>query len=90
MLYESGCVGCHAESVHGRDKRAARDFEAVRAWVRRWSANIGLKWTDEEVNDVAVHLNAAYYGYRCPPAYCTATGGTIRGGARLALDGTSR
>lgn len=89
VLYETGCAGCHDVSVHGRAKREARDFEGVRGWVRRWSANLRLKWTDEEVDDVAVHLNATYYGFRCPPAYCTVTGGGGRG-ARLALDGMSR
>jgi mono/diheme cytochrome c family protein len=89
VLYETGCNGCHDVSVHGRRKREARDFEAVRVWVRRWSANLRLKWTEDEVNDVAVHLNTAYYGFRCPPAYCTVTGRAGRG-ARLALDGTAR
>lgn len=89
ILYEARCDGCHAESVHGRDKRVATDFEAVRGWVRRWSANLGLKWTDDEVGDVAAHLNARYYRFACPPADCKATGS--RGdGARFALDGRSR
>lgn len=90
VLYESSCSGCHAVSVHGREKRVARDFEEVRAWVIRWSANLRLKWTQEEVNDVAAHLNAAYYGFRCPPAHCTVTGERAREGARLAMDGLSR
>ena len=90
IIYEAKCGGCHAESVHGRDKRMAADFEGVRGWVRRWSANLGLKWTDDEVNDVAAHLNAAYYGFRCPPAYCTVTGDRARKGTRLALDGVPR
>jgi len=90
VLYESSCTGCHAVSVHGRETREARDFEAVRAWVARWSASLGLKWTGDEVNDVAAHLNAAYYGFRCPPAYCTVTGDRARKGTRLALDGVPR
>jgi mono/diheme cytochrome c family protein len=90
VLYESSCAGCHAASVHGREKREARDFEAVRAWVIRWSANLRLKWSEDEVTDVAAHLNAAYYGFRCPPAYCTVTGEGARKGARVAQDGVSR
>ena len=53
-LYESGCTGCHAESVHGRPKREAKDLASLRAWVRRWSANTGLNWTDDEVSGSAV------------------------------------
>lgn len=90
VLYETRCIGCHADSVHGREKRQARDFESVRAWVRRWGANLRLAWTDEDVNDVAVHLNATYYGFACPPAHCTVTGGLGHAGARLALDAPSR
>ncbi len=86
VLYEGECLSCHAESVHGRAKREAADFEAVRRWVRRWSANLGLKWTDEEVTDVAVHLNARYYRFACPPADCKSTGSRDDGGRRLALD----
>jgi mono/diheme cytochrome c family protein len=89
VLYEASCLGCHGDSVHGREKLAARDFEAVRGWVRKWSASLKLRWTDADVIDVAVHLNAAYYGFPCPPAHCTVTGGA-RGEGRVALDGVRR
>jgi mono/diheme cytochrome c family protein len=39
-LYESHCVSCHSQSVHGRAKREAKDFEGVRAWVARWNASL--------------------------------------------------
>ena len=90
-LYESGCNGCHAESVHGRANRAAADYEAIRGWVRRWSANLGLKWTDDEVADVTAHLNARYYRFACPPPDCRATGSREEGrSSRLALDDRRR
>jgi mono/diheme cytochrome c family protein len=73
-LYESHCAQCHAESVHGREKRAATDFESARSWVRRWGANLGLAWTDDDVNDVTVYLNSRYYRFRCPATVCKATG----------------
>lgn len=73
-LYEARCGGCHAESVHGRAKREAKDYQAVRSWVRRWGDNLGLRWTDEEVADVAAYLNVRYYRYSCPPADCQASG----------------
>ncbi len=90
-LYESACNGCHAESVHGREKRAATDYEAIRGWVRRWSASLGLKWTDDEVADVAAHLNARYYRFACPPPGCGVTGSREDGrSSRLALDDRRR
>jgi mono/diheme cytochrome c family protein len=74
VLYESRCDGCHATSVHGREKRVATDFESVRGWVRRWGANLGLAWTDDDATDVTVYLNDRYYRFRCPATVCKATG----------------
>jgi len=69
-LYESRCGTCHSESVHGRKKRLATDFGDVRRWVNRWNENLGLRWGDEELDDVSVHLNNTYYRYACPPSVC--------------------
>jgi mono/diheme cytochrome c family protein len=69
-LYDSRCGGCHTQSVHGRVKRVARDFEDVRRWVARWNDTLRLNWSPDEVEDVAAHLNTAYYGYACPPSVC--------------------
>lgn len=89
-LYEARCGGCHAESVHGRPKREAADFAAVRSWVRRWGDNLGLRWTDEEVADVAAYLNGRYYRYSCPPADCQASGSRATGSPVATLDGRIR
>jgi hypothetical protein len=83
LVYEAKCGGCHNDSVHGREKRVAHDFEEVRGWVLRWSANLGLAWTNDEVDDVTVHLNARYYRFRCPASVCSATG--MRGGTAPAV-----
>ncbi|HEY4998217.1 MAG TPA: hypothetical protein VII36_03695 [Usitatibacter sp.] len=69
-LYEARCGDCHSESVHGREKRVARDFGEVRKWVSRWNENLGLRWGDEELDDVSVYLNNTYYRYTCPPQVC--------------------
>jgi mono/diheme cytochrome c family protein len=90
LLYEAGCKGCHADSVHGREKRAATDFPSVRAWVRRWSANLGLSWTESDMDDVAAYLNVRYYRFACPPPDCKATGSREDGQPNLALDGRQR
>jgi hypothetical protein len=70
-LYELRCGSCHSESVHARQKRVAKSFEDVRAWVARWNENLRLRWSSEEIDDVAVHVNATYYRYDCPPNVCT-------------------
>lgn len=70
-LYELRCNTCHSESVHGRQKRVATDFEDVRAWVGRWNEALKLGWNSQEIDDVAVHLNRTYYRFACPPDACT-------------------
>ncbi len=69
-LYDTRCGGCHSESVHGRAKRMATDFEAVRRWVERWNESLGARWGREEVEDVTVYLNDTYYRFSCPPSVC--------------------
>ena len=69
-LYEVRCTGCHEQSVHNRQSRLAKDFEGVRAQVRRWDGNLGSRWGNEEIDAVAVFLNMRYYGFPCPLEAC--------------------
>ena len=69
-LYEMRCTGCHDRSVHARKSRSATDFEAVRAWVARWTETLRTGWSADEIDDVARYLNGAYYRYPCPPTVC--------------------
>ena len=69
-LYESRCFECHSPAAHSRPAHVARDFDEIRAWVRRWNTNLGLQWTDEDIADVTVYLNNAYYRYPCPQDVC--------------------
>ena len=78
LLYESRCDGCHAESLPGRKVKTAADFEAIRAFIKRWNASLGGAWGEEDITDVTVYLNAKFYFYACPPSVCkkTAASGT--------------
>jgi hypothetical protein len=69
-LYETHCNQCHSESVHGRTKRVATDFNDIRGWVSRWRTNLALGWTDDDVEAVAIYLNNTYYHFGCPPDVC--------------------
>lgn len=70
-LYVARCGGCHSDSVHGRAKREAADYPAIRAWVARWKDTLALDWSAEDVEDVTVYLNGTYYRFPCPPTACT-------------------
>ena len=77
-LYQTHCGGCHGESVHGRAKRAATDYAAIRAYVERWRTTLSLPWGAEEVEDVTLHLNATYYRFPCPASVCTVVSSASR------------
>lgn len=72
ILYETRCNACHERSVHNRDARKAKSFDALRAQVLRWSAEAGGAWTAEETDDVTLYLNQRYYRFPCPQRLCRA------------------
>ena len=49
--------------MHWRDKRQATDWESLQRQVRRWQANAGLRWTDDDITAVARYLNETIYRY---------------------------
>ena len=63
LLYSTHCNACHASKIHWREKKLATDWRSLKAQVRRWQANTGLGWSEEEVTDVTRYLNAAYYHF---------------------------
>lgn len=81
-LYDERCTGCHGQSVHDRPKRVARDFEAVRGWVKRWSDTLKTAWSEPDVEDVTMWLNATYYNYPCPPTTCKVLSQVTRSASR--------
>ena len=63
MLYENHCTICHTSVVHVReDHRATSDVE-VESWVRRWSADRKLGWSEQEINDVTSYLLTTFYKF---------------------------
>jgi mono/diheme cytochrome c family protein len=66
LLYSTHCVACHTTKMHWRQKKLATDWASLERQVRRWAANAGLAWPDEDVAAVARYLNAAYYRFPLP------------------------
>jgi len=77
LLYSTHCIGCHTAQVHWRDKKLSTDWTSLRAQVRRWQANTGLGWSDEEIFEVTRHLNALYYHFQPPAGRAEAAPGTM-------------
>ena len=63
LLYQTHCIGCHDRQIHWRDRKSATDWTSLSAQVRRWQANAGLEWTDEEIDEVVRYLNATIYRF---------------------------
>jgi hypothetical protein len=66
LLYGTHCIACHTTEVHWRQQKLATDRASLEAQVRRWAANAGLAWSDEDIADVARFLNATQYRFEAP------------------------
>jgi len=63
LLYSTHCIACHSSQVHWRDRRLATDWDTLKAQVRRWQSNMGLRWSDDDIVEVTRYLNDAIYRY---------------------------
>jgi mono/diheme cytochrome c family protein len=61
LLYENHCTSCHTSTVHIREQRKAKTPAEVRAWILRWSGELKLNWSEDELADVYQYLNNRYY-----------------------------
>lgn len=60
-LYENHCQKCHDTTVHGRKNRAALSVGDLREIVNQWQSNQGLRWRDDEIDDVVHYLSNTRY-----------------------------
>ena len=63
LLYATHCIECHSTQMHWRDQKQARDWDGLKAQVRRWQGNAGLYWSDADIVEVARHLNDTIYSF---------------------------
>lgn len=68
LLYENHCQACHSTQMHWRDRRVATDWATLRAQVLKWQRTAQLNWGDDEVDEVARHLNRSIYKFPEPAA----------------------
>lgn len=67
LLYNNHCIECHSVQMHWRDRKQARDWPTLLGQVQRWQQAANLQWSDEDVAEVARHLNRTIYRF-APPA----------------------
>lgn len=63
LLYTTHCIECHTTRMHWRDEKRARDWDSLKAQVRRWQDAASLGWSDADIAEVARHLNDTIYRY---------------------------
>jgi len=63
LLYETHCIGCHTTQMHWRDNRVAADWPGLTRQVRRWQENASLSWSEDDIVEVARHLNERFYRF---------------------------
>lgn len=68
LLYNNHCVECHTTQMHWRVLSQARDWDSLKAQVRRWQGTARLGWSEQDIQDVARHLNETIYRFPQPVA----------------------
>lgn len=65
VLYETFCMTCHYERVHerSRERSAVKSYADVRKQAARWSERTRMRFTPEDVDDVAEYLNRSHYKF---------------------------
>ena len=63
LLYTTHCVACHTTQMHWREQRLATNWDILKALVQRWQSRARLAWSDDDVLEVARHLNDTIYRY---------------------------
>lgn len=63
LLYSTHCIACHGTQVHWRENKLVTDWASLQSQVQRWQGISKLGWNNEDIEDVARHLNTIYYHY---------------------------
>jgi hypothetical protein len=63
QLANENCRECHGTEVYTRADRRVTSRSGLTTQVQRCELALGLKWFDDEVEDVAGYLNRDFYKY---------------------------
>jgi len=63
-LHAANCTSCHNDSVYQRKDRRVTSMAGLKKQVQRCEQSLGLKWFDEDIDDVAAYLNSTYYHFK--------------------------
>jgi cytochrome c2 len=63
-LVAENCTKCHDERVYTRADRRVTTGNGLDQQVRRCEQSLGLKWFDDDIENVAAYLNQNYYHFK--------------------------
>ena len=63
-LVDGNCTKCHDERVYTRPDRRVTTPEGLTKQVTNCERSLGLKWFDDDIDDVAAYLNQTYYHFK--------------------------
>jgi cytochrome c553 len=63
-LVADNCMKCHDQKVYTRPDRHVTSLDGLNKQVRRCEQSLGLKWFDDDIDDVAAYLNQNYYHFK--------------------------
>jgi len=58
------CNRCHDSRMYTRPDRRVKSLQELRTQVRRCELSLGLKWFDQDIDNVAAYLNDTYYQFQ--------------------------
>ena len=64
QLVDTHCFKCHGTEVYTRPDRRVTSLPKLHSQVRRCELSLGLKWFDQDIENVADYLNKEFYRFK--------------------------
>ena len=62
-LVQENCVSCHQDEVYTRPDHFVTSMDGLRAQIGRCEQSLGLKWFEDDIDNVARYLNEGFYKF---------------------------
>lgn len=66
-LYQANCTRCHDTSIHTRPNSIIHSLDGLKKRVQFCETGNRLKWSEDQIEDVAAYLNASFYKFKPVP-----------------------
>ncbi|WP_330178369.1 cytochrome c [Candidatus Vondammii sp. HM_W22] len=63
-LVDKNCVACHGTELYTRSDRRVTSRSGLATQVQRCELALDLNWFDDDVENVAEHLNIQFYHFK--------------------------